>query len=206
MENKTIITISREFGSGGRAIGKMIAERLGIPFYDKKLIEIAAAESGIDKELFEENAGETSKGFHWFTTLGYSLGSPLSSMAEITLTDRLFVVQAQVIEQVAEEGPCVIVGQCADYVLQDRKDVLNVFIHADMKDRKAKAKRSYDVDLRDVEQSIKKIDKHRANYYDYYTDRKWGRVQNYDISINSSTFGYEETATIIIDLAKRRSV
>lgn len=206
MENKTIITISREFGSGGREIGKMIAERLNIPFYDRELIEIAAKESGIDKELFEENDSRTSKGFHLLGALGYSLGGPLSTITELSLNDRLFMVQSQVIQGVANEGPCVIVGRCADYVLRGNKNVLNIFIHADMKDRKDRAVHSYEVDLRDIESSIMKIDKRRANYYDYYTDRKWGQAENYDISINSSTFGLEGTANIIIELAKKKTL
>lgn len=206
MENKTIITISREFGSGGREIGKMIAEQLKIPFYDKELIEIAAKESGIDKELFEENDNRTSKGFHLLGALGYSLGGPLSSITQLSLNDRLFMVQSQVVAQVAQNGPCVIVGRCADYVLRERKDVLNVFIHGNMKERKERAVHSYEVDVRDIESSIQKIDKGRANYYDYYTDRKWGQAENYDICINSSTFGLAGTADIIIDLAKKKTI
>ena len=194
---KTIITISREFGSGGREIGKKLAKELNIPFYDKQLIEIAAKESGFDKELFEEEDARTSRGFHLFGALGYSLGGPLSTITELSLNDRLFLVQSQVIEQVAKEGPCVIVGRCADYVLKDYDNVLNVFIHGDMYDKLTRAVNSYEVDERDVENSIRKIDKHRANYYEYYTDRKWGRVENYDLSLNSSTFGIDGCVAII---------
>ena len=200
MENKTIITISRQFGSGGREIGKKIADQLGIPFYDKELIEIAAKESGMDKELFEEDDARTSKGFRLLGALGYSLGGPLS------LNDRLYLVQEEVIKGVACEGSCVIVGRCADYVLRDRSDVLNVYIHADMEDRKERAVHSYEVDERDIEGSIKKIDKRRANYYEYYTDRKWGRAENYDISINSSTFGIDGTVEIIKMLAQKKAL
>ena len=198
MENKTIITISRQFGSGGREIGKKIADQLGIPFYDKELIEIAAKESGMDKELFEEDDARTSKGFRLLGALGYSLGG--------SLNDRLYLVQEEVIKGVACEGSCVIVGRCADYVLRDRSDVLNVYIHADMEDRKERAVHSYEVDERDIEGSIKKIDKRRANYYEYYTDRKWGRAENYDISINSSTFGIDGTVEIIKMLAQKKAL
>lgn len=206
MENRTIITISREFGSGGREIGKIIAEQLKIPFYDKELIELAAAESGIDKELFEDNDTRTSKGFHLFNALGYSLGGPLSAITELSLNDRLFMVQSHVLEQVALQGSCVIVGRCADYVLRESSNVLNVFIHANMKDRKDRAIHSYEVDTRNIEDSINKIDKRRANYYEFYTDRKWGKAENYDLCINSSTFGLEGTAGIIIDLAKKTTI
>ena len=206
MEKKTIITISRQFGSGGREIGKKLAEQLNIPFYDKELIEIAAKESGMDKELFEEEGTRTSRGFHLLGALGYSLGGPLSTMTELSLNDRLFIVQSEVVKQVADEGPCVIVGRCADYVLSERDDVLDVFIHADMEDRKQRAIHSYEVDERDIEGSIRKIDKRRANYYEYYTDRKWGRAENYDISINSSTFGIDGTVEIIKALAQKKAL
>lgn len=204
MENKTIITISRQFGSGGREIGKKIAEQLNIPFYDKELIEIAAKESGMDEELFVEDDERTSRGFHLLGAIGYSLGGPLSAMTELTLNDRLFIIQSEVIKNLAEEGSCVIVGRCADYILQDRKDVLNVYIHANMKDRMERAVHSYEVDERDIERSVKKIDKRRANYYEYYTDCKWGRAENYDISINSSTFGIDGSVEIIKTLAKKK--
>ena len=157
---KTIITISREFGSGGREIGKKLAEQLNVPFYDKELIEIAAKESGLDKELFEEEDSRTSKGFRLLGALGYSLGGPLSTITELSLNDRLFLVQSQVIE----------------------------------------------VDERDIENSIHKIDKRRANYYEYYTDRKWGRAENYDISLNSSTFGIDGCVEIIKEVAVNKSL
>lgn len=207
MENKTIITISRQFGSGGLEIGKKLAEQLGIPFYDKELIEIAAEESGMDKELFEENDAHTSKGFRLLGALGYSLGGPLSTITELSLNDRLYLVQEEIIKRVANnDGACVIVGRCADYALRDRDDVLNVFIHADMKDRKERAIHSYEVDERDIEGSVKKIDKRRANYYEYYTDRKWGRAENYDISINSSTFGIDGTVEILKLLVQKKTL
>ena len=201
---KTIITISRQFGSGGREIGKKLAEQLGIPFYDKELIEIAAKESGMDKELFVEDDSRTSRGFHLLGAIGYSLGGPLSTITELSLNDRLFIIQEEVIKTVANKGPCVIVGRCADYVLRDRDDVLNVFVHAEMQDRLHRAIHSYEVDERDIEASVRKIDKRRANYYEYYTDRKWGRAENYDISINSSTFGIDGTVEIIKMLAKKK--
>ena len=203
---KTISTISREFGSGGREIGKKLAEQLNVPFYDKELIEIAAKESGLDKELFEEEDSRTSKGFRLLGALGYSLGGPLSTITELSLNDRLFLVQSQVIEQVAKEGACVIVGRCADYVLKDYDTVLNVFIHGNMKEKKERAIHSYEVDERDIENSIHKIDKRRANYYEYYTDRKWGRAENYDISLNSSTFGIDGCVEIIKEVAVNKSL
>lgn len=203
MKNKTIITISREFGSGGKEVGQKLAEQLNIPFYDKELIEIAAKESGIDKELFEENEIRTSKGFRLLGALGYSLGGPLSTITELSLNDRLFIVQANVIEDVAKKGACVIVGRSADYVLRNTDNVLNVFVHSDIEFRKKRAISSYDVDERDIEGSIRKIDKHRAHYYEYYTDRTWGKADNFDISLSTSTFGIDGVVEIIKSIIQK---
>lgn len=203
MKKKTIITISRQFGSGGREVGQRLAKELNIPFYDKELIEIAAKESGMDPELFVEDDTTASKGFHLLGAIGYSLGGPLSTITELSLNDRLYLVQAQVIESVAQEGPCVIVGRCADYILSGREDVLNVYIHAAMKDRIDRARYSYEVDAEDIASSVRKIDKRRANYYEYYTDRKWGRAENYDLSVNTSTFGIDGAVKLICDVLKK---
>lgn len=197
MKKKTIITISRQFGSGGREVGKKLAEALGIPFYDKELIEMAAKESGIDEELFEDEEYRTSRGFYLLGAIGFTLGSPITSISEMSLNDRLFLVQSETIENIAEKGPCVIVGRCADYVLQEKHSTINIFIHASMKDRKERAIHSYEVDERNIEASITKIDKRRANYYNYYTDRKWGAAENYDIVLNSSKFGIDGCVEII---------
>lgn len=197
MKKKTIITISRQFGSGGREVGKKLAEALGIPFYDKELIEMAAKESGIDEELFEDEEYRTSRGFYLLGAIGFTLGSPITSISEMSLNDRLFLVQSETIENIAEKGPCVIVGRCADYVLQEKYSTINIFIHASMKDRKERAIHSYEVDERNIEASITKIDKRRANYYNYYTDRKWGAAENYDIVLNSSKFGIDGCVDII---------
>lgn len=202
MKKKTIITISRQFGSGGREVGKKLAEALGIPFYDKELIEMAAKESGIDEELFEDEEYRTSRGFYLLGAIGFTLGSPITSISEMSLNDRLFLVQSETIENLAEKGPCVIVGRCADYVLQEKYDTINVFIHANMKDRRERAIHSYEVDERNIEASMAKIDKRRANYYNYYTDRKWGAAENYDVVLNSSKFGIDGCVEIIKSLIK----
>ena len=128
MTKKTIITISRQFGSGGRDVGKKLADALGIKYYDRELIEMAAKESGFDKEMFEDTTANTSRLFRFINTFGYSLGAPLSVMNDITMSDQIFLIQSRVVEQAADSGPCVIVGRCADYVLDNRDDVLKVFI------------------------------------------------------------------------------
>lgn len=200
MPKKTIVTISREFGSGGRDVGKKLAEQLNIPFYDKELIEIAARESGIDKELFEEDVLGASKKMRLLGVLGNSLGGTLSTISELSLNDRMFIVQTNVIETLAQQGPCVIVGRSADYILRSYSNVLNVYIYSDLKSRKERAKQAYGIADRDIESAIRKVDKHRANYYGFYTDREWGRAENYDISMSTSTFGIDGSVEIIRSL------
>lgn len=206
MENKTIITISRQFGSGGREVGKKLAEELGVPFYDRELIELAAKESGIDLELFENEEYHTSRGLQLLGAIGITLGSPITSISEMSLNDRIFIVQSECIENIASQGPCVIVGRCADYVLKDDPNKLSVFIHANMNDRKERAIHSYEVDERNIESSITKIDKRRANYYNYYTDGKWGDADNYHIALNTSKFGIDGTVSILKSVIEKKKL
>ena len=194
---KTIITISREFGSGGREIGKKLAEQLNVPFYDKELIEIAAKESGLDKELFEEEDSRTSKGFRLLGALGYSLGGPLSTITELSLNDRLFLVQSQVIEQVAKEGACVIVGRCADYALSDNPDCINIFIHADLDVRIKNVSRNLNITENKARDIINKTDKQRASYYNYYTSKKWGDSKSYNLSLDAGKLGTDNCVEMI---------
>ena len=189
---KTIITISREFGSGGREIGKKLAEQLNVPFYDKELIEIAAKESGLDKELFEEEDSRTSKGFRLLGALGYSLGGPLSTITELSLNDRLFLVQSQVIEQVAKEGACVIVGRCADYVLKDYPNVVSVFVHADRKFCLDRSMERHSMTEKEMQKYIEKTDQYRGDFYRYHTGHEWVDARNYDLCLNSGKLGFEK--------------
>lgn len=202
---KTLITISRQFGSGGREIGQKLAKELNIPFYDKELLELAAKESGIDKELFETEGESTSRGFHLLAAMGYTLGSPITSINEMSLNDRMFLVQSEVIESIAMQGSAVIVGRCADYVLKDHPECINVFIHANMRSRIERARTSYEVDGDNLEKEIEKIDKRRVNYYNYYTDKKWGKVENYHVSLDSSRFGVDECVTVIKQLVEAQN-
>lgn len=205
MNKKILVTISRQFGSGGREIGEKLAKELNIPFYDKELIEIAAQESGIDKDLFEDEEGRTSRSFHFLSAIGFTLGSPITSLSEMSLSDRMFLVQAEVIENIAEKGNAVIVGRCADYILRNYPDTINVYIHANMQYRKERAIHSYEVDEENIEGSLSKIDKRRANYYNYYTDMKWGKVENYHLSIDSSKFGIDECVNAIKSLIESKN-
>ena len=201
---KNIITISRQFGSGGRSIGKMLSERLGIPFYDKELIELASKESGIDERIFRSEGEETGRFYQVLGAIGFALGSPAGGIYEYSLNDELFLAQSSIIEQLAEKGPCILIGRCADYVLEDRDDVLNVFICADLKSRLARVIDEYHVEDAD-EGMLKKVDKRRSNYYQYYTDRGWGRADNYDLCINTGKFTPEEVTEMILQAYQKQS-
>ncbi|MBE6976100.1 MAG: cytidylate kinase-like family protein [Ruminococcaceae bacterium] len=197
---KTIITISRQFGSGGRTVGRMVAEKLGIPFYDKELVEQVALESGFAPKFVEEH-GEHSPGKSLLSYAFAPQGVP-GVMKGLSTADFLWNIQCGVILQLADQGPCVIVGRNADYILKDRKDVLHVFIHADMPYRADRIVRLYGDSEKSPESRLKEKDKRRAVNYQHYTGRDWGASENYDICINTATIGVEQAAELILNLLK----
>ncbi len=200
---KKIITISRECGSGGRAIGRKLAEKLGYAFYDKELIDRVAKESGLAKEFIEE------QGEHITGSLLFNIASNMTYAGQVfggnmlPLQDQLFMVQSDIIKDIASKENCVIVGRCADYVLKDYADSLHVFICGDMEQKAERAVKQYEFDPSDVEKALRKKDKARANHYKYYTDSEWGKTQNYDITLNSSSFGIDECAELLYLLATK---
>lgn len=197
---KKIITISREFGSGGRTIGHKVAEKLGIPFYDKELVDHIAMESGFAPQYVEEH-GEHSPGKSFFSYAFAHQGVP-GVMNGMSTADFLWNIQCSVILQLAEQGPCVIVGRNADYILKDRKDCLHTFIHADMDFRADRIVRLYGESEKSPEARLHEKDKRRKVNYQHYTGRTWGTAQNYDISLNSSTLGIDQCVDIIVKLAQ----
>ena len=197
---KTIITISRQFGSGGRTVGRIVAEKLGIPFYDKELVEQVALESGFAPTFVEEH-GEHSPGKSLLSYAFAPQGVP-GVMKGLSTADFLWNVQCSVILQLADQGPCVIVGRNADYILKDRDDILNVYIHADMDYRADRIVRLYGDSEKSPEARLKEKDKRRSVNYQHYTGRAWGASENYDICINTAKIGVEEAAELIISLIK----
>ena len=191
MKNR-IITISREFGSGGRTIGKKTAEALGLPCYDRELIQKIASESGFDEQYVKE-AGEYAPGGFLATAFSQRAFGP-------TNEDYIWEIQCRIITELAEQGPCVIVGRCADYILRDKADCLKVFIHADMNFRAQRIVREYGEREQSPEQRLRDKDKRRAAYHRFYTDMKWGHAQNYDITLNSGTLGIDRCVEIIRQL------
>ncbi len=187
-----IITISREYGSGGRYVGKLLAEKLGVKLYDKQIILEAAKQSGLSEEYVKENEQKISK----ITELNNGYYSGLST------ADELYLAEKKVIEEIADRESCVIVGRCADFILKDRNDVIKVFIYSTMEDKIKRAVKFYNLDEAKAEKEIEKIDKLRANHYSYYTDRQWKDFSNYDVCINSDKKGVEETAQLIAQMVK----
>lgn len=200
---KSIITISRQFGSGGREIGEKLAKKLDIPFYDRELITRAAKESGFSEVAFENVEKKATNSLLYSIAMGMNAyGSHDIGFTHLSLDDQIFLAQSNVIRKLALEGPSVIVGRCADYILRDYKDVIHVFIWADLKFRKERAIKLYNYSEENAEESILKLDKHRANYYNYHSNEKWGRVENYHLSIRSDHVGIDNAVELIADYIK----
>ncbi len=194
MSNR-IITIGREFGSGGRTIGREVAKKLGIPCYDQELIEKMAEESGFTREYVEKESENASLGSWAASALGMD-----GTYTAPTNQDRLWAVQSRIIREIAEKESCVIVGRCADVILEDKADLLRVFIHADFEARAKRIVEKYGETEIPTEKRLRDKDKRRALYYQFYTDRKWGDIENYDIILNSSALGPERCVDIIASL------
>ena len=188
-----IITISREFGSGGRTIGKKVAAKLGIPCYDKNLIEKIAAETGYAKDFIEDES-EYAPNSNSFAYMFIGRGS--DGLANV---DKIWIAQTKVIKELAEKEACVIVGRCADYVLRERKDCLNVFVYADKKVRAERIVKQYGESSVEPEKKLADKDKKRKLNYKYFTEREWGKRQNYHLSIDSGFLGIEKSVALIVD-------
>jgi len=194
LENHVVITISREYGSGGRYIGKLIADKLGIKLYDKNFITKVAAETGLSEEYIEKN--EQKRETLASLNNGYYFG--------LNNSDKIFIKETEIIREIAEKESCVIIGRCADFILKDRKDVIKVFIYSDMESKIKRATKFYGLNEEKAEKEIKRIDKLRANHYKHYTEQEWNNHANYDICINSDELGVEKAAEVICEMAKEK--
>ena len=193
MNQNKVITISRQYGSGGRIVAKKLADALGIPFYDNELITMAAEKTGLSVECFKD-AEKTSIGNLFFSLTSLT---PSIDAVGLPLNEKIFLVQSQVIKEVAAEGPCVIVGRSANYVLQDNPNVINVFLQGDLEDRVKRAIDTYGQDAEGAEALVVKTDKRRANYYNYFTGVKWGKAENYDLILNTSRMDLDKIVEVI---------
>ena len=205
MAQQIVVTIARQYGSGGREIGERVAELLGIPLYDKELIKDAAAKGNLSEEVIK-HADETATNSLLYTLAmgSNTLGTTMHFGYKMPLNDKLFILQSEVIREYAKEGSCVIIGRCADYVLRDEKNVFRIFIYGDLDHRQARvAERHPEIKSSQIIDVINKTDKRRASYYNFYTGNKWGKYDNYDMAINSSTLGIEGAAQLIAASARK---
>ena len=197
----SIITIGREYGSGGRQIGQEVAKYFGIKCYDKELLEHAANESGICKELFENHDERPTNSFLYSLVMDtYSFGYSSSGFTDMPMNHKVFLAQFDAIKKLASEGPCVMVGRCADYALEDNPELLSVFIHANMDARIRRIARDFDLTDAKAKDMIRKTDKQRSSYYNYYTNKRWGDANSYQFCLDSSKLGIEGTVDAILKL------
>ena len=199
MSKKVVVTIARQYGSGGREIGERVAEMLGFPLIDKELIKDAASKSELNEDIIK-NADESAANSLLYTlAMGSNvLGTTIHFGYKMPINDKLFILQSDAIKEYAANGSCVIIGRCADYVLRDEPNLFRIFIYGDLDHRKERvAARHPEIKNTQIIDVINKTDKRRSSYYNFYTGRKWGKYDNYDMAVNSSTFGIEETARII---------
>ena len=201
MSSKRFVTITRQYGSGGHDIGKALAKALGIGFYDKELISLAAKESGIAPEVFEKADERPANSLLYSLSVGlYNYGNGLSSpMDDLPVNDKLYILQHKIIKEKAESESFVIVGRCADYILKDYPGIVKVFIYADIESRIRRAISRHDIEPARAKQAIIKTDKNRANYYSFYSGQKWGQVENYDLCINTTKLTVDQAVKLITD-------
>ena len=199
MSKKIIITIARQFGSGGREIGEHISEILGIPLIDKELIKDAASKGEINEEIIRTSEETATNSLLYTLAMGSNvLGTTMHFGYKMPINDRLFILQSEAIKEYAAKGSCVIIGRCADYVLREEPSLFRIFVYGDLDHRVARVRERHpEIKSSQVIDVINKTDKRRASYYNFYTGNKWGKYDNYDMAINSSTFGVLETAKII---------
>ena len=203
MKTNTIITIGREFGSAGREIGYKVAEEFDIKLYDKEMLARAAKESGICEEIFETHDEKPTNSFLYSLVMDtYSMGYSGNTYTDMPINHKVFLAQFDAIKKIADEGPCILVGRCADYALESYKNVVSVFIHADMEARIRRIARIYDLTDAKAKDMIIKTDKKRSSYYNYYTNKKWSDAESYELCLTSSELGIEGTAKAIIDYVK----
>ena len=199
-----LVTVSREYGSGGRLIGACVAKKLGVPMYDKEIIDMAAIESGLSKEIIESAELRAQSSFSYLLSSALSFGESFG-VDTLSMNEKLFLTQYDIISDIGKRGEGVIVGRCADFVLKDVEGVTNVFIHASLEARIKRVIEQYGAKPGEAEKLIAKYDKARRNYYNYHTSLKWGEYSNYDLSINTDNLSDEDAADLIIEFMRMTS-
>lgn len=201
----TVITIGRQYGSGGRELGQILAQKLGFEFYDEELVTMAAEKNKMHKDILKAVDEKATKSLLYTLVTGSDLRFLNSSIQyEMPINDKLFITQSEIIKNLAEKSSCVIVGRCADYVLRDSaQKCLHLFIYADLEHRIKRICQKYDLTPEKAKEKINKIQKSRKTYYNYYSNREWGNVANYDLCVNTGTLGLEKAADVIQEFVKK---
>ena len=204
MAKNIVITIARQYGSGGREIGETVAKKLNIPIYDKQLITDAASHGNLNADVLKKADEAAANSLLYTLAMGSNvLGNAMTFGYKMPINDKLFILQSKVIKEYADNGSCVIIGRCSDYVLRERDNVFRIFIYGDLEHRKERVRERHpEIKSSQIIDVINKTDKRRASYYNFYTGNKWGKYDNYDIAINSSTLGIEGTAEMIVSCVK----
>lgn len=204
MKEHFVITVGREYGSGGREIAKLVAQKLNVPFYDKELLTLAAQKSGICQEIFEHNDEKTTVSDMLPVTAGTGFGAGVGLGLQMPMNQRVFLAQFEVITNLAKEQSCVIVGRCADYVLRDNPNMVTVFITADLDERVSNVCKRRNCSEEEARKLIEDKESTRSSYYNYYSGKTWGASASYDLCINASRLGAEGTKEFIADFIRRR--
>ena len=204
MAKKIIITIARQYGSGGREIGERVAKLLGIPLYDKQLIADAASKGNLSEEIIKKTDETAANSLLYTLAMGSNVvGTTMHFGYKMPINDKLFILQSEVIRDYAKGGSCVIIGRCADYVLREEEGIFRIFVYGDLDHRKERVQERHpEIKSSQIVDVINKTDRRRASYYNFYTGNKWGKYDNYDMALNSSTLGIIGTARLIADCAK----
>lgn len=202
-EMNSIITIGRQFGSGGKEIGERLAKEFNVKLYDKEMLNRAASDSGICKEIFEAHDERPTNSFLYSLVMDtYSLGYSTGNYMDMPINHKVFLAQFDAIKKIANEGPCILVGRCADYALENYKNCVSVFVHADLDARIRRVAHLYDLTNAKAKDMINKTDKQRASYYNYYTNKRWGEIDSYDLGVSSSKLGIDGAVELIKDFVK----
>lgn len=202
-DRKIVLTIGRQFGSGGREVGKIIAEDMGIKLYDKEMLTVASEDSGLSEEFFEKHDEKPSSSFLYSLVMDtYAMNYATNAFMDMPLNHKVFLAQYNAIKKIANEESCILIGRCADYALEDNQDAIHLFIHADMGSRVRRIARLYDLTDAKAKDLIIKTDKRRSAYYNYFSNKKWGAAESYNLCIDSGVLGTKGSAEAIKEYIK----
>lgn len=198
MKKKFIITIGREFGSGGKEIGELLSEKLGVKLYDKEMLAVTAKESGLSEEFIEAHDEKPTTSFLYSLVMDtYATNYVNNPYTEMPMNHKVFLEQFKAINKIAEEESCILIGRCADYALEEHENCLNIFIHSDLDARIERISKKYNISSNKAKELINKTDKKRASYYNYFSNKKWGEAKTYDMTLNSNELGIKRCVEFI---------